>query len=374
MPALGVAGAFAHFAALVSLVGCGGPPAPTPVAPAPSPARTTVVGIEKPLPAAPPALEPPMRFLALPSAPPRSGCTLDGPTFAGVAELALDPEGAATFGDVRGARKTTLHFGDGSDGAVTAHFDVAGFALDVFARSLSLYLTARTVYQGVYEPYARTLLQTRASSATALRIEPDAWHGKDPPVFETKTPWTVPCARVGLVQASFEVPLAEKNLGLAYPLRDAIVLAAQPGGPPIVRLPPRTTVALLRVDGADAYVEWASDHGRYRGFVKRKDIDLGAGGVGQGYGTGYGRGSTSCGVTSLLYVVHDSGTAHLVGSVAPRTPIAFLPLAESRPPAVDEGKLTFVQPPAMLKLRPGYRLAIATAPAGSCRARPADQP
>ncbi len=332
------------------------------------------MGIEKPIPAPPPAVEPPMRFLALPTAPARAGCSFDGPAFKGAAELGLEVDGGSPFGDAYGARKTAFHFGDGSDAAVTAHLEMDGFVFDVFARSVSLYLTARTVYQAVYEPYARTLLGARASSATTLRIEPAAWTGKDAPVFETSTPWTVPCARLGLVQASFEVPRAEKTLGLAYSLRGAIVLADRPDGPPIVRLPPQTVVSLVRVSGADAYVEWASDHGRYRGFVKRKDIELGAAGFGNGYGTGFGRGSTRCGATSLLYVVHDGGTAHLVGSVLPHTPITFLPLAESRPPAIDDGKLTFVQAPPLLKLRAGYRLAIATEPPGSCLARPNDAP
>ncbi len=370
-PVRGAAGAFA-FSCVVACAG-GKPVAPT-RAPAAS-ASTTVVAIADPPAAAPPALEPPLRFLALPNAAPRTGCTVAGEGFDGLAELALDAGGVGTFGEARAARKTSLHFGDGTDAAVTAHLEIDGFSFDVFARSVHLYVTARTVYQAVYEPYATTLLDVRAASPTTLRIEPEAWKGKDAPVFDPDSPWTVPCARVGLVMASFEVPRAEKSLGDASPIQGSFELAPRPGAPAVVRLPHGAVVQVVRFEGAYAYVEWASDHGRYRGFVKRSNVELGAGLIGRGYGTGGARrGYTSCKTTSLLYVVHDAGTAHLVGSVLPGTPVTFLPLAESRPPALDDGKLTFVQPPWALKLRPGYRLAIATEPPGSCRARPVEPP
>jgi hypothetical protein len=324
----------------------------------------------------------------LPVLPAHTGCAFKG-SMHGPTELSLDPrspEGdfaTASGGDgvvTLGRGDQPGEGGDAKGGRTAAVIaTLSGYEFRVYARTaaISFFPQRRLTYQGIFEPFASTSLTVAPESADHLRIEVSAESGSYSAKFVETPPWVVACAHVGLAPGEYQAPEPKVNQTWMS-TKGGLGLSKAPGGPALAELPESATFALLRVEGAYAYVRWAAHEGVYTGYVKRKAIESGFAGIGTGTGAGYGMGRTSCTSDVRLYVGNPKKQFFAVGWVRGGYPLQYVLNAKREVTPISKTDATPelfpAQPPAFLKLHPGYLLAVEAPAPGSCRAPPNVEP
>jgi hypothetical protein len=313
-----------------------------------------------------------------------AGCVLEGAA-AGSTTLAVSPDPDAPVFATLHRGQVAVRFGDadGSGALIAATLEKIEFRAYASKDGVTVFAQHRIQRQGVYEPYARTPLAARASSANAVAIEPRLVGDADVRVrWRNPTPWLVPCASVGLALSSFEAPNLPAVLSRAS-LRGVTPLSDKMRGVTVVDLPGAISVAVVRVLDGEAFVRWDAPEGVYRGWIRREALQGGAGL--SGFGEWHGRVGRvipdPCALPVELAVADADGQAWLVGTVPARVPVRTLEVDSHSASTSDPGSNLVpmlasagepasewyrVRPPDALELRPGFTLFARRVP-GSCR-------
>jgi hypothetical protein len=283
--------------------------------------------------------------------------------------LSFDPSSSrADFASVAFYEDGEIQFGSSPDAAASAALTTGPFMFTAAARASKVTLYAQHPVQlyGVFEPFDSTPLEPEVQSDSAIVAYPSSWRTGTGPKLLSLRPSTLRCQDLGVTATKFAPTPEPKGVSLGVDM-GSFRLRAVPGGPPVVELPPDSTVSVSRYNAHVARVEYRTSEGIYRGFEAMSRLSPGSGGTsGSHVRVRPARPTTTpCQESPTLYLVHADDRVMEVGKIKPGRAFQYegTPFTISTP----SGPRSLVQVTSeWVEMASGFSLAVDAPGPGSC--------
>jgi hypothetical protein len=291
--------------------------------------------------------------------------------------LSFDPSlPSADFASIAFFEDGEVQFGSTRDAAAAVSLTAGPFVFAVAARPAKVTLYPQLPIQifGVFEPFYSTPLEPEVQSATAIVAYPSSWKTEGGPKILAPRPWALKCTDLGLTSTKFAPTANPKGQGLGIDV-GSFRLRATPGGPPVLELPPDSTVNVLQHNAHVAWVVFSASEGLYRGYEALSKLDPGSGSTSSSFSSRRPAPAktTPCSESPRLYLVHADNRVMEVGRVKGGRAFQY----EEAPftVAAPDGPRTLVHVTSeSVDVAPGFLLAVDAPAKDSCLPLPTGIP